>query len=415
MKVLTVFGTRPEAIKMAPVVKAMGRHPAGIESKVCVTAQHRGMLDQVLSLFDISPDYDLNVMRPGQSPLEVAVAVMAGLEPVVAEERPDWVLVQGDTTTVMAAAVTAFYARAKVGHLEAGLRTFSRHSPFPEEINRRLTSVAADLHFAPTLRARQNLLLEGVADERILVTGNTVIDALHEVASLDYDPSSGPLADVRFGRKIMLATSHRRENFGKPLENICEAIAYIADEHAEELEIVFSVHPNPEVQSMVHRRLGDHPNVRLLPPLDYMPFVFLLKSAYLVLTDSGGVQEEAPGLGKPVLVLREVTERPEAVESGTVRLVGTNRLRIVEAVERLLSDEREYARMARAVNPYGDGRAAERVVEAMLEARTSLPAVMEYAFLSPFSASIGRRELSVEPFQPTTAEGSALEPEAAMS
>jgi len=415
MKVLSVFGTRPEAIKMAPVVKAMERHPAGIAGKLCVTAQHRGMLDQVLSLFGIEPDYDLNVMRPGQSPLEVAIAVMAGLEPIVAKEKPDWVLVQGDTTTVMATAVTGFYARAKVGHLEAGLRTFSRHSPFPEEINRRLTSVAADLHFAPTLRARQNLLLEGVADERILVTGNTVIDALHQVAALEYDPSSGPLADVRFARKIMLATSHRRENFGKPLENICEAIAYIADEHADELEIVFSVHPNPEVQGMVYRRLGDHPNVRLFPPLDYMPFVYLLKRAHLVLTDSGGVQEEAPGLGKPVLVLREVTERPEAVEAGTVRLVGTNRLRIVEAVERLLSDEREYARMSRAVNPYGDGHAALRVVDAMLEARGGLPAVMEYAFLSPFSTPIARRELTVEPFHPTTAEGSALQPEAAMS
>src|SRR3990170_6422910 len=260
MKVLSVFGTRPEAIKMSPVVKAMEAHPAGVESRVCVTAQHRRMLDQVLSLFGIVPDYDLNVMRPDQTPLQVAVAVMAGLEPILEKEKPDWVLVQGDTTTVMAAAVSAFYSKAKVGHLEAGLRTFSRHQPFPEEINRRLTGVAADLHFAPTLRARQNLLLEGVADERILVTGNTVIDALQEVAGMPYDPAGGPLADVRFGRRLTLVTSHRRENFGKPLENICEAIAYIADEHADDIEGVFSVHPNPEVQGMVHRRLGDHPN-----------------------------------------------------------------------------------------------------------------------------------------------------------
>jgi len=405
MKVLSVFGTRPEAIKMAPVVKAMEAHPAGIESRVCVTAQHREMLDRVLELFRIVPHHDLDVMRPGQTPTQVAVAVMTGLEPILREEQPDWVLVQGDTTTVTAAALASFYARAKVGHLEAGLRTFSRDHPFPEEINRRMAGVTADLHFAPTFRARQNLLCEGIAEERILVTGNTVVDALLQVAEMPYDRSAGPLAEVRFDRRIVLATSHRRENFGRPLHDICGALFDIAEGHRDDIEIVFTVHPNPEVRGAVHSLLAGQPNIRLLPPLDYQPFVYLLARSHLVLTDSGGIQEEAPSLGKPVLVLREVTERPEAVEAGTVRVVGTHRRRIREAAERLLEDDEEYHRMARATNPYGDGKAASRVVEAMLEARDHPPAVLDYQrSSSPIVRRASRRGLSIEPFNPTTAE-----------
>lgn len=369
LKVLSVFGTRPEAIKMAPVIKELERHSEEIASRVCVTAQHRQMLDQVLNLFGVVPDYDLGVMEDNQSPTQVASAVLARLGPILQQERPDWVLVQGDTTAVAAASLAAFYARVKVSHVEAGLRTHDKWRPFPEEINRRLASVIADLHFAPTERARQNLLREGVPADHIMVTGNPVIDALHWVAELPYDPSAGPLADVPRDRRIILVTAHRRENFGKPLENICRALLEIAARYRDDVHIVYPVHLNPNVQQPVYRLLDGVPNITLLPPLDYLPFVYLMKRCYLVLTDSGGIQEEAPGLGKPVLVLREVTERPEAVEAGMVRVVGTSQQQIMRWAQKLLGDPAEYSRMARAVNPYGDGRAAQRILRALLESQ----------------------------------------------
>ena len=376
MKVLSVFGTRPEAIKMAPVVRELERHDQHIESRVCVTGQHRDMLDQVLDLFHIGTDYDLDIMRPGQSPAQVAARVMGALEPILRAEQPDWVLVQGDTTTAAAAGLAAFYGGFKVGHVEAGLRTFEDRNPFPEEANRRLAAVVADLHFAPTKSALENLLFEGVPFERTVLTGNTVIDALQEAASLDYDFSTGPLSGLRWNRRLVLVTSHRRENFGAPLESICRAVSDVAGA-APDTDFIFTVHPNPEVQSTVRRMLGGVPNVSLLPPLDYLPLVQLLKRCHFVMTDSGGLQEEAPSLGKPVLVLRDSTERPEAVEAGTARLVGTDRETIRGAALELLRDEHSYRRMAHAVNPYGDGRAAPRTVEALLRSSAELEAQPE--------------------------------------
>ena len=391
LTVLSVFGTRPEAIKMAPVIRELQKHSDRIRSLVCVTAQHRQMLDQVLRLFDITPDYDLNVMEDNQTPSQVASAVLARLEPILQAERPDWVLVQGDTTTVAAASLAAFYARVKVGHVEAGLRTHDKWRPFPEEINRRVAGVVADLHFAPTERARQNLLREGVPEDRILVTGNPVIDALHWVATLPpdaqteallqklgFDDNPGSQVTGRMSQgsdglrpatcdlRLVLVTAHRRENFGKPLEQICWALREIAQTFAGDVHVVYPVHLNPNVQEPARRILGNVPGVTLTEPLDYLPLVHLMKLCYIVLTDSGGIQEEAPGLGKPVLVLREVTERPEAVEAGTVKVVGTETRTIVRETTRLLVDRAEYERMAHAVNPYGDGHAAERVVAALL-------------------------------------------------
>jgi UDP-N-acetylglucosamine 2-epimerase (non-hydrolysing) len=365
IRVLSVIGTRPEAIKMAPVIKQLARYPESIESLVCVTAQHRQMLDQVLSLFSIVPDFDLNIMRESQSLTQVAANVISGLEPVLMKTRPDWVLVQGDTTTVAASAMAAFYSGSKVGHVEAGLRTFDRRQPFPEEINRRLAGVVADLHFAPTPRAKENLLNEGIPADAIHVTGNPVIDALIEVAVRPYDPSSGPLQDIPWGKRLILVTAHRRENFGAPMEKICHALLEIVAA-CPDVTIVFPVHLNPHVRGTVFRILGRSEGIVLTDPLDYLPLIYLLKHVTLVLTDSGGIQEEAPGLGKPVLVLRDVTERPEAIEAGTVRVVGTDRERIVTEGLRLLRDEGEYARMAKANNPYGDGKAAERIVSACL-------------------------------------------------
>lgn len=378
LNVLAVFGTRPEAIKLAPIIRALQERSTlhvqrstsdvpRVTVRVCVTAQHRQMLDQVLHLFGIVPDYDLNVMEDNQSPTQVAAAVLARLEPILDRERPDWVLVQGDTATVAAASLAAFYARVKLGHVEAGLRTGDKWQPFPEEINRRVAGVIADLHFAPTDRARQNLLREGVADGCIVVTGNPVIDALHWVAAqpFDLDTLNVPML-ARPNLQLILVTAHRRENFGPPLESVCLALRDLAARGEGRVQIVYPVHLNPNVQEPVHRLLGGVPNVTLLPPLDYLPLVHLMKRAYLVLTDSGGIQEEAPGLGQPVLVLREVTERPEAVDAGTVRLVGTDRARIVAEATRLLEDGAAYAAMARAVNPYGDGHAAARIVAALL-------------------------------------------------
>jgi UDP-N-acetylglucosamine 2-epimerase (non-hydrolysing) len=351
IRVLSVFGTRPEAIKMAPVVRELQRYPDRIESLVCVTAQHREMLDQVLGLFAITPDYDLKVMQDNQTPTQVASAVLTRLEPV------------------LAASLAAFYAGVKVGHVEAGLRTHDKWQPFPEEINRRVAGVIADLHFAPTQRACQNLLREGVPAEHIVVTGNPVIDALHWVAAQPLD--AGILDPDRAvcqydGLKQILVTARRRENLGRPLENICLALRDLAAHYDGGVHITYPVHLNPNVWEPVHRLLGDVPNITLTPPLDYLPLVHLMKRAYLILTDSGGIQEEAPGLGVPVLVLREVTERPEAVEAGTVRVVGTDRQRILAEACHLLDDPAAHERVARAVNPYGDGRASQRIVAALL-------------------------------------------------
>ena len=366
IKALSIIGTRPEAIKMAPVVKELEGYPDQIVSRVCVTAQHRDMLDQVLNLFDICPDYDLNVMQPDQALDQVTASVLTGLTPVIEKERPDWLLIQGDTTTVMAASVAAFYLGVKVGHVEAGLRTGDKRQPFPEEINRRIAGVIADLHFAPTAWARDNLLREGISSEQIMVTGNPVIDALRAVADKPYDPRGGPLANTCWDKRLVLVTAHRRENFGQPLENICQALKEIAGRHSGDVHIVYPVHPNPNVQAPVYQMLGDVSNITLLPPLDYLSLVYLMKRCYLVLTDSGGIQEEAPSLGKPVLVLRVKTERPEGIEAGAAKVVGTNRTRIVAETIRLLEDASEYQRMARAVNPYGDGHTAERIVAHLL-------------------------------------------------
>jgi UDP-N-acetylglucosamine 2-epimerase (non-hydrolysing) len=367
-KILSIFGTRPEAIKMAPVIRRLRENPQAFESRVCVTAQHRQMLDPVLRLFGIEADHDLNLMQEGQSLAEFTSRAFRGLDEVVRQEQPDWVLVQGDTSTVMVAALVAFYQQVRVGHIEAGLRTGEKYQPFPEEINRRVTSVVADLHFAPTERARENLLGEGIRPENIRVTGNPVIDALQWVAGLPFDWDEGQLAKVPRGKRLILVTAHRREIFGRPLEGICEALRTIAEAHREDVHLVYPVHLNPNVQRPVHRLLGSIPNITLLPPIGYLAMVNLLKEAYLVLTDSGGLQEEAPGLGKPVLVMRQVTERPEGVEAGTVRVVGTDPRSIVEGVSLLLTDAGEYNRMAHSTNPYGDGRAAERIVGAIEKA-----------------------------------------------
>ncbi len=370
IKVLSVFGTRPEGIKMAPVVKELEKHPDEVFSRVCVTAQHREMLDQVLSLFQIVPDYDLGLMRPSQTLSGMAARVFSEFDSVILQERPDWVLVQGDTTTVMAASLVAFYHKVQVGHVEAGLRTHDKWQPFPEEINRRVASVVADLHFAPTETAKNNLLREGISPDIIHVTGNPVIDAIHIVAQIPYDFENGLLPKIPWDKRIILVTAHRRENFGKPLEHICSALREIASQYLDTVHIVYPVHLNPNVKEPVKKLLSDIPNISLFPPLGYLPLVQVMKRSYLVLTDSGGIQEEAPGLGKPVLVLREVTERPEAVDAGTVRIVGTQKARIVENIRSLLDNRMEYEKMEHAVNPYGDGRAAMRIVKAILDKET---------------------------------------------
>jgi UDP-N-acetylglucosamine 2-epimerase (non-hydrolysing) len=366
LKVLTVFGTRPEAVKLGPVIRELARYPDRVSSRVCVTAQHRDMLDQVLRVFDIQPHYDLNVMQDNQTPTQVAASVLARLEPILLDERPDWVLVQGDTTTVAAAALAAFYARASVGHVEAGLRTGDRWQPFPEEINRRVAGVIADRHFAPTARARDNLLREDVPADRILVTGNPGIDALHWITTQLESGEVGELLVDALESRVILVTAHRRENFGEPLERICLALRDLAERYAGAVRIIYPVHLNPNVWGPVHELLGRVPHITLRPPLDYLPNLQLMKRAYLVVTDSGGIQEEATGLGVPALVLREVTERPEGVETGALRIVGTDRARIVAEASRLLDDRQAYERMANAENPFGDGHAAERIVASLL-------------------------------------------------
>jgi UDP-N-acetylglucosamine 2-epimerase (non-hydrolysing) len=366
-KVLVVFGTRPEAIKLAPVIRELLAHSGDFITRVCVTAQHREMLDQVLSIFKIRTHYDLDIMQKGQSLEDVTSKVLLGMREVLIRERPDVVLAQGDTTTVMAAALAAFYAGVPVGHVEAGLRTWNKRSPFPEEINRVIATHLADLHFAPTRQSRDNLLREGIPRDRIFVTGNTVIDALFHVRStvarsrLEFEAE---FPGIDFSRRMILVTGHRRENFGAGFLNICQAIRTVARHHPE-VEIVYPVHLNPNVQRPVRSMLGGHSNVHLLDPQPYLPFVFLMDCSYLILTDSGGVQEEAPSLGKPVLVMRHHTERPEAVKAGTVRLVGTSSRKIVTEIERLMANRRAYLTMSRAHNPYGDGKSSPRIVRVL--------------------------------------------------
>jgi len=372
VKVLVVFGTRPEAIKMAPVVHALNKK---IEVKVCVSAQHRQMLDQVLDLFHIMPDYDLNIMNPGQDLFDITSNVLDGMKKVLSKESPDYVLVHGDTTTSMATSIAAFYLKIPVGHVEAGLRTYDINSPFPEEFNRQLTSKIATLHFSPTETARQNLLSEGVLDSQIFVTGNTVIDALFAMVEKarvadfpNYLSVKMPFLNFKRGRmpRIILVTGHRRENFGSGFEEICYALSFIAKDNPD-IQVVFPVHLNPNVREPVNRILSNLDNVHLYEPMDYLYFVKLMDLSYLILTDSGGIQEEAPSLGKPVLVMRDTTERPEALESGTVKLVGTNKNKIIKMVNKLLTEDDFYMQMSKAHNPYGDGRASSIICDLLID------------------------------------------------
>lgn len=363
---MIVFGTRPEAVKMAPVVLGFKKYPAEFDPRVVVTAQHRGLLDQVLRLFQIRPHHDLDIMRPGQSLTDISVRALERLEPVIKKEQPSLVLVHGDTSTALMAALAAFYQHVPVGHVEAGLRSRDLHNPFPEEMNRRVIGSLAALHFSPTEQARRNLLREGVDDKNIFVTGNTGIDALRlGVARLTVRSPRIPAEAARLARRpFVLMTAHRRENFGEPLERVFEAVRDVARARPE-VGFIYPVHPNPNVLEPARRILGGVPNVALTDPLDYGPMLFLMKRCLFALTDSGGIQEEAPGLGKPVLVLRHVTERPEAVRAGTARLVGTRRETVRRGIDTLLNDPTVYRRMARAVNPYGDGHAVSRVVAAV--------------------------------------------------
>lgn len=362
VKVLVVLGTRPEAIKLAPVIMELQRHQDRFQTVVCATGQHREMLQQMLKSFGLQPDFNLNVMKPNQSLADVTSAVLTGMDGVLEREKPDVMLVQGDTTTTMAASLAAFYRRIPVGHVEAGLRTGDRYNPFPEEINRRLTTHIADFHFAPTELSRSNLLQEGVRDDCILITGNTVVDALyHIVANLQANPP-GVAPEIMNGKRLILVTAHRRESFGSGMRQICEALRRLALSRSDIL-IIYPVHLNPNVQDPVHSILGGIPNVSLLEPLDYVSFIALMKRAHILLTDSGGMQEEGPSLGKPVLVMRSVSERPEAVMAGAAALVGTDPEKIIASVNRLLDDAEHYQNMTSRENPFGDGRAAARIVQ----------------------------------------------------
>jgi len=356
---MTVFGTRPEAIKLAPVIKELQHHSNTLNSVVVVTAQHRQMLDSILDVFAVKPDYDMNIMTANQGLSDITCKVLKNIESIYETERPDLVLVQGDTTTVFAASLAAYYKQIPVGHVEAGLRSRNKYHPFPEEINRCLTSVIADIHFAPTNKAKTNLSSEGVNEDSICVTGNTVIDALLDVAVRDFKFDTGLLNNIN--GKIILITAHRRENFGKPLADICNAILTLAKRYPD-VTFIYPVHLNPNVRSTVHDILGNRSNILLIEPLDYVPFVHLMKRSYLILTDSGGIQEEAPSLNKPVLILRKVTERPEAVMAGSAKLVGTHPHSIIEETTRLLENTEEYDRMSNTLNPFGDGHAAKRII-----------------------------------------------------
>jgi len=366
IKILSIFGTRPEAIKMAPVVKCLDAAP-GIDSLVCVTAQHRTMLDQVLTLFDIHPDVDLNIMKANQDLAHITTEVLNGVGKVLDDIQPDRILVHGDTTTTFAASLAAYYRQIPVGHVEAGLRTGNPYAPFPEEINRKLTDGIADLCFAPTNSAKENLLRENIPDHQIHVTGNTVIDALHHIVQDLKNDSSIPLSFpfLNESQRLILVTGHRRENFGAGFENICTALLELSKR--DDIQIVYPVHLNPNIREPVERLLKEKSNIHLIDPLDYAPFVYLMEKADIVITDSGGIQEEAPSLGKPVLVIRDVTERPEAVEAGTVKLVGTDATVITETALNLIDDEKSYATMSKAHNPYGDGKASPRIRDVILK------------------------------------------------
>ena len=367
LKLITVFGTRPEAIKMCPLVLEMGKYPDYIEPIVAVTAQHREMLDQVLELFNVKPDYDLNIMASGQTLYDITTKALNGLKEVIEEAKPDMVLVHGDTTTTFAGALAAFYAQVPVGHVEAGLRTGNKYSPYPEEMNRKLTGSIANMHFAPTSTSKANLLKENVNPETILVTGNTVIDALETTVKADYE-----FADAEFnkifarGNRLILMTTHRRENLGEPMRNVYKALRKVLETHAD-VEAIFPVHKNPKVREIVQEELGGLDRVHLIEPMDYEPFANLMGKVDIVLTDSGGIQEEAPALGKPVLVLRDTTERPEAVDAGTVKLIGTEYEDVLRETNLLLDDAEHYKKMAEATNPYGDGKACERIIRAILQ------------------------------------------------
>lgn len=365
IKVLSIFGTRPEAIKMAPLVKAL-KADSRFESYVCVTAQHRDMLDQVLDIFDIKPDFDLDIMKDRQTLTDITINALSGLERVIKELQPDIILVHGDTTTTFVGSLAAFYNKVQIGHVEAGLRTFNKYSPYPEEMNRKLTGAMADVHFSPTSTSRENLLREGIQAENIYTTGNTAIDALKTTVNKAFEFYTDELKKLDYvNKRVIMVTAHRRENLGEPLQNICRALKRIAEAH-EDVEVVYAVHKNPAVRETVFGILGDIPRVHLLDPLDVDEMHNLMDRCYMVLTDSGGLQEEAPSLGKPVLVLRTETERPEAIEFGTLKLAGVKEEDILELSETLLTDEKEYQKMANAVNPYGDGLASARIIDSLL-------------------------------------------------
>ena len=369
-RVMSVFGTRPEAIKLAPIIQLLEKD-SRFESLMIVTGQHREMLDQVLSLFNLHPDEDLNLMTDDQPLAQLTASIFSHLDPLLEKYHPDWVIVQGDTTTAMTAALAAYYRRIKVTHIEAGLRTGDKWQPFPEEVNRRIISTIADLHFAPTELAWSNLVREGISKDDVKVTGNTIIDALNQVIQLPIPPQIQELLKekgILSGKKdLVVVTAHRRENFGEPIRNVCAAIKSLAEKFQDQIEIVYPVHLNPNIQKPVNELLSGITNVTLLPPLEYLPLVHLFKNARLILTDSGGVQEEATGLGKPCLVLREVTERPEGVAAGVLRLVGTDTKNIISEASRLLTDKTAYEKAAHAANPYGDGKAAPRIVQILFE------------------------------------------------
>lgn len=366
IKVMTIFGTRPEAIKMAPLVKELEANSDKIESIVCVTAQHRQMLDQVLEIFDIKPDYDLNIMKDRQTLIGITTRALEGLDEVMKEAKPDIVLVHGDTSTTFVGSLAAFYNQIKVGHVEAGLRTYDKYSPYPEEMNRRLTGAIADIHFSPTVKNKNNLLKENIAEKDIYITGNTVIDALKTTVRDDYKFKDEVLKAMDWdNKKVIVMTAHRRENLGEPLKNICRAVRTIVEKF-EDIEVVYPVHLNPAVREVAFDILGGHDRIKLIDPVNADELHNAIKRGYMVMTDSGGLQEEAPSLGKPVLVLRNETERPEAVEAGTVKVAGVDENTIVELASQLITDKAEYEKMAKAVNPYGDGLASKRIVEAIL-------------------------------------------------
>jgi UDP-N-acetylglucosamine 2-epimerase (non-hydrolysing) len=377
-KILFVIGTRPEAIKIAPLIIKCKQYPNLFDVKVCLTAQHRQMLDQVMAFFNITADYDLNLMKPNQNLHSLTADIIVALKPIYEEFKPHWVLVHGDTTTSTAAALAAFYSGIPVAHVEAGLRTFNKLAPFPEEMNRNITGRIADLHFAPTKTSKQNLLKEAINPDTIFITGNTVIDALKLGLSIVNETENSEIVELRsvvdFTKKIILVTGHRRENFGEGFENICAALQTIAKKNKHEVEIVYPVHLNPNVQTPVNKLLANESNIKLIQPLNYEAFIWMMNKSYIIITDSGGVQEEAPSLGKPVLVMRDITERPEAVDAGTVILVGTNQLKITETACKLLDDAEYYIQMSGKHNPYGDGLASDRIVKILNEEK-----VIEYA------------------------------------